>query len=271
MQWAIFITGIATFIMHGFFPSLFQLDWFSLLVLFVLSIPILAPYLKKAKVPGAEFEFKDEIRGARRLVQISVEKAQKKFKSSPSKKPLPFETFKLSAVKELLDSDPTLALAALRIEIERRIRILVSTQTGKSTSEYTTLSLVDLTRKIRVLSSEQFSALKKIISICNKAIHGASVSKSEAEEIIGLTEQLNGSFSTGYSIDLSVNTEYEKQGLLCEWEHCIELMPLSEKPTKLSCPVFGHNCPGGLVKVSSCDRTIAEIPKSRFIKKLIVD
>jgi hypothetical protein len=122
MQWIIFIIGITAFVVHGFFPSLFKIDWYSLIVLIILSIPVLAPYLRKAKVPGAEFVFKDEILETKKLVQKSIEQTEKKNQNSPTGINLQFETFKLSAITRLLDSDPTLALAALRIEIERRIR-----------------------------------------------------------------------------------------------------------------------------------------------------
>ncbi|GAH79725.1 unnamed protein product, partial [marine sediment metagenome] len=44
-------------------------------------------------------------------------------------------------------------------------------------------------------------------------------------------------------------------------------MPLTEEPTEYSCPVFGHNCPGGTEKISKCGKTIEDIPSERFIKK----
>jgi hypothetical protein len=104
------------------------------------------------------------------------------------------------------------------------------------------------------LSSEQVTALRKIIDMCNKAIHGYDISEDEAREIIHLTEDLNKSFSVGYSIDFSPNENYKKQGLVCEWEHCIEHMPLKQRTTSQSCPIFGHDCPGGADKVSVCKK-----------------
>jgi len=264
MQWIIFITGIAALVVHGFFPAVFTLDWFSVLILFILSIPFLAPYLKKAKVSGAEFEFRDEIRETRMLVQSSAEKAKNSDHNLQQENVQLFETFKLTSVRELVNDDPTLALAALRIEIERRLRNLISTLSKEDISKFTTFSLTDLIKKVRLLSREQLSALQKILRMCNEAIHGASVSKSQANEIITLAEELNHSFSVGYSIDLSPNNEYKENGFLCEFEHCIELMPLSKNRTKLSCPVFGHDCPGGAMKVNICDKTISDIPVNRF-------
>ena len=123
-------------------------------------------------------------------------------------------------------------------------------------NEWSISKLIEAIRKQELLSSEQVTALQKIVSMCNKAIHGSLISKTEAREIIDLADNLNRTFSVGYSIDFSPNLDYEKHGLLCEWEHCIEWMPLTEETTDLSCPVFGHNCPGGPEKVSECGKAI---------------
>ncbi|MEM2959701.1 MAG: hypothetical protein QW261_15475 [Candidatus Jordarchaeaceae archaeon] len=38
------------------------------------------------------------------------------------------------------------------------------------------------------------------------------------------------------------------------YEHCIENMPLTMERTGESCPLFGHNCPGGEEQVAACER-----------------
>ncbi len=266
MRWIIFSIGIALIIVHGFWPNTFKVDLISMSILFILSIPFVAQFLRKAKFPGAEFEFKDEIRETQKLVQSSVEKA-KEAENAGEAKILQFETFKLSAIRELLDSDPVLALAALRIEIERKLKLVVNFLKIPNKERYPISKMIEAIKKRELLSYDQISALQNIIKMCNEAIHGSLVSKEEATEIIDLTEELNKSFSTGYSIDFSANPEYDQHGLLCEWEHCIELMPLTDKRTRNSCPIWGHNCPGGIEKISECEKTIGDIPSTRFIKK----
>jgi len=44
-------------------------------------------------------------------------------------------------------------------------------------------------------------------------------------------------------------------------------MPLSKKDTEFSCPVWGHNCPGGIEKISKCGKTMEDFPRERFINK----
>ena len=69
----------------------------------------------------------------------------------------------------------------------------------------------------------------------------------------------------GYSTDLTKNEDYAEQGLLCEWEHCIENMPLpTDRSSPLSCRVFGHCCPGGVSGVASCDKTFETFPQKRL-------
>lgn len=266
MHWVLVITGIALIAVHGFLPAVFRIDNVTILIFFILFLPFVAQYLRKAKFPGAEFEFKDEIRETEKLVQMSVEQAKESDKTGKTKI-LPFETFKLSAVKELLDSDPILALAALRIEIEKKLRLLGDFLGISDRDKFSISNFIEAIKKKELLSFEQTTALRKIFNMCNKAIHGSLISKEEAREIIGLAEELNKTFSIGYSIDFSPNHNYGKHGLICEWEHCIEWMPLTEKPTKYSCPVFGHNCPGGTEKISKCGKTIGDIPSKRFIKR----
>jgi hypothetical protein len=265
MRWLVFGTGIALIVVRGFWSNIFMIDAFTVVILFVLSIPFVAQYLRKAKFPGAEFEFKDEIRETEKLVQLSIEQT-KASESSRARKTLQFETFKLTTVKGLLDSDPVLALAALRIEIERTLTLMVTALSLSVSGGSSVTRLIKAFSERQLLSSVQVAALQKIVSMCTKAIHGSFVSEAEARRIIDLAEELNRTFSTGYSIDFSLNSDYEKQGLLCEWEHCIEWMPLSAEPTKVSCPVFGHDCPGGEKAVSLCDKRMDDLPTSRFAK-----
>lgn len=130
-----------------------------------------------------------------------------------------------------------------------------------------TLSILQSTKLLRnqgLLSKEQANAISTITNMCNKAVHGANVTVSEAMAILDLAVRLNKSFPFGYSLNFFPNVGYKEQGLLCEWEHCIELMHLTEEPTAQTCPVFGHDCPGGTVARVDCKKSAKEIPPERF-------
>jgi hypothetical protein len=255
-RWAILIviTGIALIIIHGFWNDVFRVDYFTVIILVIICIPYFSQFLKRAKVAGAEFEFKDEIESTKKVVKESIEKSKSRNKGET--KPLPFETFNVSTAKEVIDSDHILALASLRIEIEKKLRLAAKFFKLGGTENRLSEN-IDALMCRGILSSEQVSALRKIIDMCNKAVHGYDVSKREAKDIVNLMEELNQSFSIGYSISFCPNENFEKQGLVCEWEHCIEFMPLPSKRTSASCPIFGHNCPEGSNHATAC-RKITE-------------
>jgi hypothetical protein len=249
-QWAalIVVTGVILIVVHGLWGDVFKVDYYTVVILLFLCVPYFSQFLKKAKIAGAEFEFRDEIESTKKVVQESIEKSKSLSKSET--KPSRFVTFDVETAKAILSKDPVLALASLRIEIEKKLNF--AARFFGINSKYTLLQIVDELRGRGVLRSEQTSALRKIIGMCNKAIHGYEVSEAEARDIIKLMEELNQSFSIGYFLNFTPNPNFEKQGLECEWEHCIEFMPLTARATKKSCPIFGHNCPGGIEKVAEC-------------------
>ena len=264
MQWLSFLTILAMVLVHGLWPEAFIVDKLSMLLLMLLAIPLIAPFMKKAKWFGAEFEFKDQIEQVKKLVEKSEAHAKEQYGPRLASKSR-FETFSTSSAQRLVAEDPNLALAALRIDMERVLsraaEVLVVATTARSiTISESTRLLLDH----ELISEEQSEAIRTITQICNKAVHGAAVTAAEATEILALANRLNKSFPTGYSLNFFPNAGYEEQRLLCAWEHCIEEMPLTEEPTDLSCPAFGHDCPGGLDARENCKNTIKDIPPERF-------
>lgn len=255
MQWIAFLIIAALLIIHGIWPAYFVIDKFSMGLLFLLAIPMLAPFLKKAKGFGFEFEFNQEIKKALKFIEKSEEQAKQKdmqlhFPKGALK--IPLETFSTQNSLQLLDSDPNLALASLRIEIDRVLQLAVKKLIDGAVLPKTIKQYIEVLLKKNYLSSDQAEAFNTILNMCNEAVHGAELSKSQAKEIITLMERLNNSFSLGYSINVNSNDTYEEQGLVCEWQHCIENFPIHDGETLLSCPIFGHDCPGGKKAKDDC-------------------
>lgn len=180
------LVGIILIFLHGFFPKQFVIDNFIILIYFISSIPFIAQYMKKVKFPGAEFEFKEEIRKTEKLLHLS---GTAKVRTEANASLTVIKSKTLDNARKLLDSDPVLALAALRIEIEKSLKVIAKKldlpiKEKRSITEI----IVNLNRK-EIFSYEQVKILRKIIQMCNKAIHGAVISKGEAKEIIFLTEK----------------------------------------------------------------------------------
>ena len=263
MQWIVFGVGLFLIAANGLWQDKFNVDITSIIILFILSIPFVAKYLRKAKIGGTEFEFKDEILETEKLVNKSIDIVSKDSKGVSF---MHFETFQLKQPRALLNTDPVLSLAALRIEIEKKLRAFAETSKVKYIRKDSLLMIIRKLHRENIIFDEQKESFMKIVDMCNKSIHGYEVSKDDAKNIIELSEKLNRSFAIGYSVDMTPNSHYEKNGLFCEWEHCIENMPITSENTELSCPVFGHNCPGGVDKVKICGKTLDEIPEERFLK-----
>ncbi len=121
------------------------------------------------------------------------------------------------------------------------------------------------------LDPEQAELAESIIRVGNRAVHAEPVSVADAGIVFEWAETLNRSFAVGYSLNFAPNLDFEAQGLVCEYEHCIEHMPLQSKPGDDSCPVFGHDCPGGRLRVATCPAAQARLagympaPPERFV------
>ena len=266
IQWAAFVFIIAIVVVRGFWPEVFTLDTYSICLLFLLAIPLLAPFLKKAKWFGAEFDFKENIQQLANLVEDSKE--EKKETEEEKRTVDIIETFSAEAAMNLIEQDPNLALAALRIEIERILRLAYQTLINPEASAKNGIRfLVDKLHKYGTIGDHQRDAIYQITKLCNEAVHGGKVAVHDAIEVINLTIELSRSFSLGYSINFQPNSEYENQGLLCEWEHCVEHFPLRDNPDDRSCHVFGHDCPGGIGTRAKCQKSMGDMPNERSSKK----
>ena len=192
------LVGIILIFLHGFFPNQFIIDNFIILIYFISSIPFIAQFLKEVNIFGAKFKFQEEIRKIEKLFNVSGTARV----GTEINVPLTVVKSKaLDNARKLLDSDPVLALAALRIEIEKSLKVIAKKldmpiKEKRSITEI----IVNLNRK-EIFSHEQVLVLRKIIQMCNKAIHGAVISKNEAKEIILLTEKFYRALENSILID----------------------------------------------------------------------
>lgn len=241
------------------FIGYIKFDKYTFLLTIILSIPFISSYLDSLNILGNNFNFRKSID---KIENLTIKATQEVENSAESKKEISTKypsAFSVSQSKELLVKDSTLALASLRIEIEKNLKAF-SSKTNIENNEKTSLrKIIQNLNKIGVLSNYHVEALNEILLVCNKAIHGTNVSDSEAKKIIDLAEQLALSFGIGYIPNFNKNNNYKQQGLICEWEHCIEFQPLKSIPDESSCKIFGHDCPGGKETCQKCNKTIKDI------------
>lgn len=151
------------------------------LILIVLALsPWITRIIKTIELPGGgkvEFErdlatASDKVEGAGLLAEPPTPEAKK------------------AAYEAVFHEDPVLALAGLRIELEKRINRLIELtgcHSGTSTSGTLPFRPMSLTRAVdslaaaKVISREEQGALRDVIPLLNRAVHSAEFSMSAAE------------------------------------------------------------------------------------------
>jgi len=68
------------------------------------------------------------------------------------------------------------------------------------------------TRAMEHISPDQADAMRRILKMCQDAVHGLPIAESEAREIVELAHQLENSFALGYSINFTPNENAQMPG-----------------------------------------------------------
>lgn len=95
-------------------------------------------------------------------------------------------------IRALLGEDPRLAMAKVRIELEESLKRLYAAE-AQSEPDWRRLSLgrlVDNLIRKEVLSPSLASALREVIALANRAVHGERVESADAEQLAVLGVRL---------------------------------------------------------------------------------
>jgi hypothetical protein len=149
-------------------PSI-KIDIITLTLVVIAIIPWLAPLFKSLEFPGGwKVEFQD-LKDAK----DKADKAGLLGTESIVKKPQ-------FAYLQVADQDPNLALAGLRIEIEKRL-VRIAQVNNISMPHVAVGQMLRILGEKKILTNEECSALADIIGVLNAAVHGASVDQKTAE------------------------------------------------------------------------------------------
>lgn len=169
VQLIITILAILFALAHVFLPSL-TIDGITLALFVIAILPWLAPLFKSLEFPGGwKVEFHE--------LEKAKNKADKAglLKKSNRKKKATIYSF-----ESLLDKDPNLALAGLRIEIEKRL-VQIAKSNKLNITRAGVGQLISLLNQHRILTPEESSALADMSNLLNSAVHGAEVDKRAAD------------------------------------------------------------------------------------------
>lgn len=153
---------------HLLWPSL-AIDAITLALVALAIVPWLAPLFKALELPGGwKIQFQD--------LQNVQAKADDAGLLSPKKAP-ESSTY---VFQDVAERDPNLALAGLRIELEKRLVQLAERQDIGTRMQGLGRLLHELS-KHGVLSEEESSVISDMLSLLNDAVHGASVDPRASE------------------------------------------------------------------------------------------
>lgn len=186
--WITFLASIILLIAHSLSIATVQVDMTSVVLLAILLISPFISNLKKIKVGEFEAEINPkEIQKVKADVEtlLPTEQANKA-------KDIPEFQLAVDSIKTLVQSDHILALAKIRIELEKLLnRLYRLTHIGPASERALPIGKLvhDLTSK-EILTQDMSAPIREVISLCNRAVHGEDIRKEDAESIVEIATSL---------------------------------------------------------------------------------
>ncbi len=188
LWWIAFLLTFILLAAHAFAIEQVTVDTTTIMLLVVLLLSPLSSAITKIKFGDFEAEIKP--REVRRIKEeVQAELAEREDSAENGSQKIAALTGRILVLAE---EDPALALAKVRMEVER-IASKIHQALGLNKSSKRPLPLramiVDLGRA-EVFSKDIGTSLLEVISICNRAIHGAELRPQEAKTIIEVGSSL---------------------------------------------------------------------------------
>ncbi len=175
---------------------------FACVILFRRSIVGLIPRLKNAELPGGvKFDFQEAIEQAQQLKKEILAAPRSPDTQPKVGKPIQLTEanarmaalglqpspsgLDLGYYRALIEQDPNIGLAGLRMELEILGRNLAKGfNIALSPRDVGAMNIFRKLLDNGAITNLQFQLLKKIIELCNAAIHGERVTKEQADSIL---------------------------------------------------------------------------------------
>jgi hypothetical protein len=156
-------------LIHILLPHI-AIDAIALALIVIAILPWLAPLVKSLELPGGwKVEFQELQKAASRAETAGLLAAE------------PPEAEVLFSFQTIANQDPVLALAGLRIEIEKRLLRLTDVyDLNGSRRPLGVGQLLRLLERAEVLTNEERWILADMVNLLNSAVHGADVDSRAA-------------------------------------------------------------------------------------------
>jgi hypothetical protein len=175
------LAALVLALVHILFPKI-AIDGVALVLIVIAVVPWLAPLFKSLELPGGwKVEFQD-------LQKVAAKADDAGLLSRAAAAPHTEYAFQAVA-----DRDPNLALAGLRIELEKRL-VELCEQHGIGTTMQGMGRLLRELAKIGVLNPDEEAVLADLVHLLNAAVHGAEVDPRATEWAMDVGPQLIQAF-----------------------------------------------------------------------------
>jgi len=177
---------IVLIIIHATFPQ-FSIDTTTLALIVILIFPWLLPYIKTVKLPGG---IEITPREVQQLIEVSLRSAigtipvmmpPPRPRGPQPSPPTPSQPTR----RMLFKADPNLALASLRLDIERKLRE-IATNRQLDVERLPLWQVLNVLHAKEIMGSSEFKSLKMIITVCNKAVHAEKVDPALALKVLDI-------------------------------------------------------------------------------------
>jgi hypothetical protein len=173
---AVSLVALLLAVGHLLFPAA-KIDAVMLALLAIAILPWLGSIFKSVELPG----------GLKVQYQELKQAEEKAEQAGLLMTPTPKE--ESPAFIAIAEQDPNLALAGLRIEIEKRLRA-IGASLGLKVDVRGIAQLMRELRKAQAISQNDESVLRDLIGLLNDAVHGADVDQRSAQWAIEVGPQL---------------------------------------------------------------------------------
>ncbi|MBU0475088.1 MAG: hypothetical protein KKF62_13120 [Bacteroidetes bacterium] len=186
--WLFVLTiALILLVLHTLQIATFKIDEITI---FLLAVILLSPFvLQIKKIKYGDFEAEIDSKEIQKL-KNNFETAQMNSKESQSPQTIEIDNT-VKAINELSSSDFIIALAKLRIELEKVLSKLISSSNDFQKSKKLSVgAMVSIAIKKELLPGIIVESLKEVISLSNRAIHGENVKESDAKTILSIGTSL---------------------------------------------------------------------------------
>lgn len=186
LWWATFALAAILLAAHTFGLGTVSVDSTSILLLVLMLVSPFVSTIRKVKWGDFEAEIDPkEVKRLRETAEAGLAQATAPPESVPEIRRT------VAAILELGQEDKVLALAKLRIELEKILRRLGRALGIETTNRPNLLAtIIHRLGAQEAIPQEMAGSLREVVAICNRAVHGESISDESATSILGVGADL---------------------------------------------------------------------------------